>query len=267
MKYAYFNGCVSDQSARENDMAARAVSRKLGIELVDLPFNCCGGGLVHEVDVKAAKQLNTYNLELAGREKLDLMTICSVCNFALKLSNSDRGATTHRIKSFEEVVILDIGPERIRNLIKRKLTGINIAPFYGCKSLRPGSMNPFGDSVDPRYLDDFIRLLGGEPVKYNSSKKCCGFPDLYVNRNLALTMGSKILKDARNNNADIIVTPCPLCQMTLDVYQGRMGKISGESFYIPVLHFSQLLGLALGIPSRELGLNMNITTAEPLVIK
>lgn len=267
MKYAYFKGCVADQSAKENDMATRAVCKKLGIELVELPFHCCGGGLIHEVDEAASEKLSTYNFELAEKENLDVMTICSVCNFALKLSDKGQGGTRHHIKSLEEIVILEVGSDEITNLIKRKFKGINIASFYGCKSLRPNDMNPFGDSKDPHYLDDFIKLLGGNPVKYNSSKKCCGFPNLYVDQNLALTMGSKILKDAKANGADIVVTPCPLCQMTLDIYQEKMGKLAGEQFYVPILHFSQLIGLALGIPSEELGLDMNITTAEPLVIK
>ncbi len=256
-KFAYFKGCVADQSAKENDMATRAVCKKIGIELKTMPFHCCGGGLVHEVDNYRYRALNEHNLDIAENEGLDIMTICSVCNYSLKLAGREYGRRDLEIKSLEEIVILEIGLEKLKESVVRKFEGTKIAPFYGCKSLRPAEFNPFGDSADPHYLEDIILGLGGNPVKYSNSRKCCGFPNLYVNKDVAIKLSNEILRDATENNAELIITPCPLCQMMLDIYQKK-------NLRIPVLHFSQFLGLALGISKKELGLGMNMTSTESL---
>ncbi|MFP3256799.1 MAG: CoB--CoM heterodisulfide reductase iron-sulfur subunit B family protein [Candidatus Nanopusillus acidilobi] len=256
-KIAYFNGCVAQQSAKENNMATRAICRKIGIELVDLPFHCCGGGLIHQVDQKTFQELNKYNLNLLLNEKLDVLTICSICNYSLKLAINSENLKMIKVISLEEAIILEFGLDRLEKFIKKRFDNLKIAPFYGCRSLRPKEFNPFNDSLNPYFLKDFISFLGGDPIDYSHSKKCCGFPDLYVNKKIAIKMANDIIYDASNNGSELIVTPCPLCQMMLDIYQNKKAKI-------PILHFSQMLGIALGIPYKELGLDMNITSTKYL---
>lgn len=212
---------------------------------------------MHEVEPEKFTTLNKYNIDLVQKEKLDILTICSVCNYSLKLAAQRNSLEDQKITSLEELVILEIGVDKLKNLLTNRLNGMKIAPFYGCKSLRPAEFNPLRLSRGPDYLEEFISSLGGSPISYPYARKCCGFPDLYVDKNSAVKITDQVLNSANDNGAEYMMTPCPLCQLTLDIYHSKNLKI-------PVLHFSQFLGLALGIPWKELGLNMNITTAKSL---
>lgn len=212
---------------------------------------------MHEVAPERFTSLNMYNIDLVQKEKLDILTICSVCNYSLKLAAQKGNLEDQKITSLEELVILEMGLDNLKNLLTNSLKGMKVAPFYGCKSLRPAEFNQLRISNGPDYLKEVISSLGATPISYPYETKCCGFPDLYVDKDSAVKITDQVLNSANDNGAEYMLTPCPLCQLTLDVYHSKNLKI-------PVLHFSQFLGLALGIPWKELGLNMNVTSTKSL---
>ncbi|MBN1494768.1 CoB--CoM heterodisulfide reductase iron-sulfur subunit B family protein [Candidatus Peregrinibacteria bacterium] len=272
LKYAYFPGCASKQLTKEYDITTRIACRKLGIKLIDIPeFSCCGAGVLKEKSHNLNLSLNARNIALAELRDLDIVSICSTCVVNLRKdffeikNDPDKKALCDRylnsiklslkgkceIKHLLWVLEQDYGFENIKSKIIKPLTGLKIATYYGCHILRPGTINgQYQNSENPKNFENFIKALGGIPVDLESKKDCCGFHITLTNKKTAVKMSSKYLSDAKNNNADLIVTNCPFCHMQMDLYQ--------EKFNMPVLHFTQLLCLALGVKPGETGLKRHI---------
>ncbi|MEA2442771.1 MAG: succinate dehydrogenase / fumarate reductase, cytochrome b subunit, partial [Thermoleophilales bacterium] len=162
-------------------------------------------------------------------------------------------------KNFLWLLVEDIGLDRLRDLVVRPLTGLRVAPFYGCYIVRPTQrlgMHKFPDR--DRYLEQVIEVLGGEPVTYAGSHKCCGFPVITMNRTTSLRQSGRHMADAIDAGADCVVTPCPLCHLNLDLQQPDAAKYVERDLGMPVLHFPQLVGLALGLEPKELGMNKHV---------
>jgi succinate dehydrogenase / fumarate reductase cytochrome b subunit len=153
----------------------------------------------------------------------------------------------------------DIGIDRIRAAIKHKLTGLKIAPFYGCYILRPEEALGLRERPERKtYLQQLIALLGAEPVEYRGATKCCGFPMITFNRDKALAMGGNHILEAKEKGADVLVTPCPLCHLNLDAQQPDAGRVLKTTIDVPIFHLPQLLGLAFGFSPEELRLNHHV---------
>ncbi len=280
MKYAYFPGCVAEDSCSELDRSTRLVASKLDIELVELTHSsCCGAGIVQEVKREFAIGINARTLSMAEAMGLDVMTICSTCQLYLSEANielkSDEALRNRvnaalkrgygggvEVKHFLHVLTEDCGLEKLRSMVRRPL-GINIAPFYGCQILRPSSVHGANPSRT-RALEDVISALGGQPVEYSGRNKCCGFQVTFVEEKSALKMCADNLLEAKENGAQYMVTPCPLCHINLDIYQSRAGKLVGKKISMPVLHMSQMLGLAMGMDGKELGLKRHLVPVKGL---
>jgi len=164
-------------------------------------------------------------------------------------------------------VVKEIGVRRLSERIKVPLSGFQIAPFYGCYILRPSWHLGFDDPENPTSLEKVIRAVGGEPVLYGGRTKCCGFPIILEKEAIAVAMGGKNLKEAKDEGADFMVTPCPLCHMSLDIYQERAGRAVQTNLDLPILHLPQLIGLALGIPPQELGMTRHLVPVESIIRK
>jgi len=290
LKYALYTGCTARESTPELLSSTMAVAKKLGIELVLLDeASCCGASHLQDFDDFLALVLNARNICYAEKLGLDMVTICNTCqlNTAMTKERLDSDPKlkakvnkklaevgleykgTSRVRHFQYVLIEDYGLENIAAKVEVPLSHFNIAPFYGCHNIRPselhhevnGNENPY----NPTSLDKLIEALEGNAVDYESKNKCCGFHvDLQAPKTSNALSGGALL-DAIDNNADVMVTPCPLCQLNMDLKQDSAGKQLGREIELPVLHLPQMIALALGCTIEEIGLKRNVTKATHLI--
>lgn len=278
MKYSLYPGCAGEATEKEAWMATRRVLDFLGIDVTENnAFSCCGAGIVEEEDPDFEYTLNARNFALAEKEERDILVICNTClltmmntkkilagNPALyRQVNADlaeigleyRGDV--RIKHFLWLLRDDIGLDRLTDLIRVKIKGIKIAPFYGCHIVRPPDI--LADEKEPDFLSRLIEICGATAVDYDDKYNCCGFHILLNDQATSLKMTGRCLTNAEKASADMLVTPCTLCHISLDGYQKPADRKRPTE--IPVLHLAQMLGLALGIGPRELGLDKNMVDA------
>ena len=279
MRYAYFPGCAAKASTTEANTATRAVAEHLGIELVEFAnFSCCGAGVLHEERPNLSTAINARNFAIAEREGLDIVTICNTCQLtmakakrALDDSAQLRSRINGRLADFNLeytgkiairhllwVLIEDLGLANLQEKMDTKLAGLNIAPFYGCHMLRPKELLGMDDASQPNSLERLIHTVGANPVDYGSKTDCCGFHVMLVNQQVSVARVASAMTDAKNSGADLVVTPCTLCQLTLDSYQYRADKKAEAKINMPVIHLPQLIGLALGLDKKKLGLDRHL---------
>jgi len=295
MKYAYYPGCAAKGATPELHQSTMKVVERLGIEIVELEaFNCCGAGVIGEADPDLAYLLNARTLATAEVLQLDIMTVCGTCqgvlggaNKALQKDEALRmrinlelkkstGLTYNggvKVKHLQWILVKDFGLDALKALVTHPLTDVSIAPFYGCYILRPASSAGFDDWENPVSLEKIIKALGAFPVEYEGRTKCCGFPVLLEKEALAIDMVEDRVSDAKAHGGDAMVTPCPLCHMGLDFNQERAEKKHQEKagasskLEMPILHLPQLVGLAMGFSSEELGMKRHLVNPAPLIQK
>ena len=282
-EFAYFPGCSLEKIAQSYDHSTLETTKKLGIELKELEdWNCCGATAYFHVDELLAYTLCARNLAMAEKENLDLIAPCSACykntfftNKALKedadlkdhinvalqeddLNFSGNISVHHLMEVFTENGTL----EEIKEAVVQPLEGLRVAPYYGCQIVRP---RKDGEEIEqPMFFEALIEGIGAEPVDYALKTRCCGGSLLISSREAALSMIHKLLKNAEDMEATVIATACPLCQVNLECYQNQVNQEYGTNFSTPVVYFTQLLGLALGIPNKKLGIGSELIGATPL---
>ncbi|MBI3803786.1 MAG: CoB--CoM heterodisulfide reductase iron-sulfur subunit B family protein [Nitrospirae bacterium] len=296
MKYALFPGCASKGATPELYTSTMKVVGRLGIDIVELEaFNCCGAGVITEADPDLALTLNARTLATAERMGIqNVMTICGTCqgvlggankilqedeprreriNRALKETTGLEYQGTVEVKHLQWILIKDFGLDALAKFVTHPLSDVSIAAFYGCYILRPSRATGFDDWENPTSLEKLIRTVGAHPVYYDGRTKCCGFPVLLEKDQIALSMVGKNVSEAKESGGDAMVTPCPLCHMSLDIYQERAeDKLQREqgpekTLGMPILHLPQLLGLAMGFSPKELGMKRHLVSTAPLIEK
>lgn len=286
LKFALYPGCAAKGATPELYQSTMAIIGQLGIEVIELAASsCCGAGVIGEADPDLALALNARTFAQAERLGLDIMTICGTCQGVMSAANrrlKQERATLDRInrilgqdgiaygggiqvKHLLWIAVRDIGLTRVANQVTTPFRDFRIAPFYGCYMLRPSWELGFDDPENPTSLEKIIRAVGGEPVAYAGRTKCCGFPIILEKEAIAVAMAGTNMKEARDHGADFMVTPCPLCHMSLDIYQERAGQAVKTTLNLPILHLPQLLGLAMGIPASELGLSRHLIPADSII--
>lgn len=286
LKFALYPGCAAKGATPELYQSTMAIVGRLGIDVVELAASsCCGAGVVTEAEPDVALALNARNFAQAERLGLDVMTICGTCQGVMAAANRRLKSETgllDRINRFLEpdgiayrgtvqvkhllwIVVREIGLRQLGTQVVQSLQGLRIAPFYGCYILRPSWDLGFDDPENPTSLEQVIRALGGEAVAYAGRTKCCGFPIILEKEAVAMAMSGANMKEAKEQGADCMVTPCPLCHMSLDIYQDRAGQAVDTQLNLPILHLPQLLGLAMGISSKELGLARHLISVDSIV--
>ena len=280
MKVAFWPGCVSKGACPELYISTQKIAPLLGLELVELTeAPCCGSGVLSEQNPALADSLNAMMLAMAEHEGADLMTICSVCQGTISRHNYAFATEPERlaranavlepeglqysgktnVKHLLWILVEDLGLDAIRSLIKRPLTGLKVAPFYGCQILRPEDALGIKDHPQRKtYLEQLIALLGAEPVEYHGKSKCCGFPMVTFNKERSLAMGGGHMLEAKEKGADVLVTPCPQCHLNLDAMQPDAARFLKRRIDAPILHLPQLLGLAFGFSPHELRLDRHV---------
>jgi succinate dehydrogenase / fumarate reductase cytochrome b subunit len=284
VKVAFYPGCVSKGACPELYVSAKAIAKPLGLELEELTeAPCTGAGVLGEQNPDLADSLNGLTLAMAESKGADLMTICSTCQGVLSSVNhglandqsrlakvnstiGDQGfryGGHTKVKHLLWMLFEDVGFERVAAAVKRKLTGLKIAPFYGCYILRPAEALGLRERPERKtYLERLIALLGAEPVEYRGATKCCGFPMLTFNREKSLSMAGNHILEAKDKGADLLVTPCPLCHLNLDGQQPDAARVLQKPIGVPIFHLPQLLGLAFGCEPEELRLNHHVVPTK-----
>jgi len=284
--YTYFPGCsASHGGAKAYGSSAVAVAKILDIELIELEdWNCCGSTPYTSVDELASLCCSGRNLALAEKRGLDLVTPCSACyviinktNLALKENPELRAKVndalavgnleyhgTIKVRHLLDVFANDVSHDEIASKVKRDFGGLKVAPYYGCQVVRPAP--GFDHPEFPQSLDRLIESLGAKAVPFPLKSRCCGGSLIISEEDLALELIHKLLDSASSNGAECIVTVCPLCQTNLDAYQARVNKKFKTNFSLPVLFFTQLMGVAFGVERRLLGLEKCIVSAEKVLI-
>jgi heterodisulfide reductase subunit B len=284
MKYTYYPGCSVLATAKHYQQSIDAVAGPLDIELEELDdWNCCGATAYMSVKELMSFAISARNLALAEGLHRDLVTPCSACYTVLNKTNQyfaeypelrkKLGQTLEaaglsysgnvRVRHILDVVVNDVGNEKLASLVKRPLEGLRVAPYYGCQIVRPGT--DFDDPDDPQCMDRMIETLGATSVEYSMKAKCCGASLMGTQENLALRLCKNLLLEAEKNGAQCLITLCPLCQMNLDVYQSKVNRHFKTRFNIPVLYFTQLIGLAFAIPAKKLGFQqLAVKSTEPI---
>jgi len=284
MNYALFTGCVAKGAGRELLTATLYAAEKLGIKLHDMDdASCCGAGVVHEDNPRLGDAINMRTFSLAEEKGLDILTICSTCQGVMrrvqqrcadkpdymaelnKEIKKDTGRTyagKTKVKHFYEIIDKDYGIDKLAEKITTKLSGLKIAPYYGCYALRPHSNSDMENPDNPTTLENAIEAVGATVIEYDASKKCCGFPILMPNKTNSLHLAGNIVDDAKKSGADCIVTACPLCFLNLDSYQPEIEAMFAMDLGLPILHYPQMIALALGATPKELNLNSHIVRAS-----
>ena len=260
MKYAFFPGCVLESAAKEDYLATVAVARKLGIEIEELDgWTCCGASHVQDIAPEVTLATNARNIALAEEKGLNLLTVCNTCTLMLREAKNelDKDAAkkeevnkqlaqigkqyrgTIDVTHFLWVLIRDYGLDKLKAKIVKPLTGLRVAEYYGCHILRPQEELGFEDYQVPTSLADLITAIGATPIDFSRKLDCCGFHAVYPAHDSVMQMTGSINNDAAKEGADCVVTPCPLCQMQLDMFQKEAKAVVGGDKDMPILHMSQ----------------------------
>jgi heterodisulfide reductase subunit B len=280
MRYAYYPGCSLDATARPYGESVNAIAAALDIELVEVDdWNCCGATAYMGVNEVLSFCLSARNLSLARRAGETLVTPCSACFTNLKKTQAylvefpemkqkvstalaeanmkyDGSVVT---KHLLQAMVEDVGLEEIRSRVKRPLTGLRVAPYYGCQIARPYGIED--DNDDPKMMDRLLEALGATPTYYPMKTVCCGGSLMGTREEVALRLCRNLLLCAQQGSADCIAVTCPLCQINLDAYQSAINKSYGTDFHLPILYFTQLMGLAFNLKFEDLGLQRCIVPA------
>ncbi|MBZ5498830.1 MAG: CoB--CoM heterodisulfide reductase iron-sulfur subunit B family protein [Acidobacteriia bacterium] len=286
MRYSYYPGCSLDATALPYGESVHAVASCLGIDLVEIEdWNCCGATAYMNVNEILSFCLSARNLAQAHRNGDPIVTACSACFTNLRKTDAylaespdiknkvdqalgeaglryDGGAV---IKHFLQVVVEGAALERVKGLVKRPLTGLRVAPYYGCQIARPYGIED--DTDNPKMLDRLLEALGATPTYFPMKTMCCGGSLMGTREDVALRLCRNLLLCAQQDKADCIAVTCPLCQINLDAYQARINKYYKTDFRIPIVYFTQLMGLAFALESKQLGLQRCIVPATDVVAR
>jgi heterodisulfide reductase subunit B len=285
MKIPYYPGCTLNTVAKDFDSSARESALTLGFEMEELPqWNCCGASFPLTPDNIMGLSAPTQVLANARRAGDTVTTLCSVCYNVLKRTNKvirddkdRRGIVNEFIEEdydgnidvvhYLEVLRDKIGFEKVKEAVKRPLKGLKAGAYYGCMLLRPFEDIGIDDCESPTIFEDTLRAMGCEPVEFPDRIECCG-SHLAVgkdNEEIVTRLSGKVMTSAAGRGAELIVTSCPLCQYNLENSQERVASSSAGYTPVPIVYFTQLLGLALGQNEQALGFEKNTWDVRPLL--
>jgi len=288
MKYLYYPGCSLKSTGRPYDESLRAVFAALGIELTELDdWNCCGATAYASIDENQAFGLAARNLAIAEAAVTDgpptIVAPCSAC--FLVLTKTQRyfedydhvrdGVTrelaaaglTYRghvkVRHPLDILIHDVGLPAIAKLVRHQMKGLHVASYYGCQVVRPFAT--FDDPLYPTSMDAIMRSLGAETVDWPLKTRCCGGSLSGTIKEAGLRLNQHLLVEALRKGSDLVVTCCPLCQFNLECFQKQINKNYDERISLPIMYFTQLMGLAFGIPEKELGIRRLFIDPLPVI--
>ena len=279
MNYLYYPGCSLKGGAIEYEESFLAVAESLGIEVKEVAdWKCCGATAAKSMDKELSESLPADTLISANKEGKDLLMLCPSCSFNhIKVAHKLKEDETFRkqlsldkvpeVKNFLEVLAFDIGAEEISRKIARPLKGVRALPYYGCLIARPFPLGGKESLENPKAMESVIEASGAQAISFPYKVDCCGGTLVLSREKTALKLCGTILKEAKRIAPDCIVVVCPLCHFMLDAKQAAVEKEIGEKIKMPVLYITQLLGIALGIDYKKLGLHRLVTSPKRFLQK
>jgi len=281
MNYLYYPGCSLEGTALEYNMSTKRLMQEVGANLIELEdWTCCGATAVESVSSLLSLALPARNLAVAERMESagEILVPCSACYLNLKkveekikkepalladlneiLAEEELQLNGRvRVRHLLDVLSKDLTPKDIKDRLKRSLSPLRIAPYYGCQCLRPFAV--FDDPESPRSMEPLIEATGATIHSWKMGAKCCGASHMNTKMEVGLELVGAILKGAQG--ADAIVTVCPMCQINLEAHQHKISKIHGEDLEISVLYLPQLLGLAMGLQEEDVRLDLNLAVSK-----
>jgi heterodisulfide reductase subunit B2 len=284
MKYAYFPGCSLHSTGKEYDLSTKEVAQALGIELLEIPdWVCCGATPAHITMHLLSLALPVKNLILAKKMNSgEVVTCCAACFNRLKVANDfmsrdpehrskvneivgEKYQGEVKVKHFLDVFVHIYGVKNIAERVKQKLAGLKVACYYGCLLTRPPEITELDDLENPHLMDDLMNAIGAEPVDWPYKTECCGASFSLTKTEIVLKLSNDILQMAEDEGAQAIVVACPLCQSNLDLRQAMINKKFKKNLKMPILYFTQLVGLSLGLDAKKLGLNTLIVSPDKIL--
>lgn len=284
-QYAYYPGCSQQGTAVEYDISTRAVAKELGIRLIDVEdWSCCGSTPAHTVDHLLYGALAARNLALVEGMKLGtVVTPCPSCLTAFKraLEIAQDAEMLEELnelidlpfqgvieaKSLLQVIFEEIGVEALAARVKKPLTGLRLAPYYGCILTRPPRLAQFDDPENPVSMDKILAALGAEVPDFPFKTECCGAAFGLAKRDVVQTLSAKVLEMAEAIKADAMVVACPLCHQNLDLRQGQVNAYRGSRAQMPIFFITQVIGLAMGFSPEEMGIGKHAVSSEGVLKK
>jgi heterodisulfide reductase subunit B len=291
-QYGYYPGCSLERNAAAYQKSTMAVAPALGLTFNEIDdWNCCGATEYIALEKLPAYALVGRNLALAADQADNghqLVAPCSACFLNLRKTDHylraspemarqvnealgagglhyEPGSIT--VRHLLEIVVDDVGFEAVKENVTSPLTGLRVAPYYGCLIVRPNLNGQFDDTEYPTSLDRLMSALGAKVVDYPVKAHCCGGHMTQISEPTALELIRRLLKSAADYEADMIVTICPMCQLNLDAYQDAVNARFGTNYNIPILYFTQLMGLAFGLSPSDVGIGQELVDARPALAR
>jgi heterodisulfide reductase subunit B len=257
MKVSYYPGCSLEGSARDYEESIAGVCRQLGIELVELEdWNCCGATAAHSLNHRASIELPARNLVIAEKAGRDLVAPCPMCFNRLKTAEKtilqeQTGRYRYTIEGKTKIWDLAdfMAQDRVLELIETRvsnpLEGLKAVCYYGCMSSRPPKITDADQCENPMSMDRILKTLGAEPIDWSYKTDCCGASHVVDRPDMVFKMVGKLYDRALEAGAACIVVSCQMCQANLDIYQDRISDQMGKRYDLPIIYFTELIGLAL----------------------
>ena len=292
MKYLFYPGCSMQRSAKPYADSLKLVEKTLGIESVEVEdWNCCGATEFSSVNRTASHAIVGRNLALAQEQingDNDLVAACSACylnlsktdyymrenadfnelvNDALSAGGLKYDPGSVNVRHSLDVIVNDIGYEIVKEKVTKPLAGLRVGAYYGCMIVRPDVNKRFSSPEEPYELESLLEALGAEVVDFKMKTQCCSGHMTQISSEVAYDMIKQIVKPAVDEKIDILVTLCPMCQLNIDAFQKEMNKHFGTNYEVPILYFSQLMGLAFGYTQKELGIGKEFVNVSPALAK
>jgi len=283
MRYAYFPGCSLSSSGYDFNLSFKFVAKALGIDLVEVrDWVCCGASSAHATSHLLSAALPVLNLSHAEQDGFDkLIAPCLACLSRFKAANiemkhdADLRAKIYqafdykyqgKVKVYHPLeVFLEMGLDKIRERVRKKLSGLKIACYYGCVLTRPPKIARFDNVEDPQSMDSIVRALGATSIEWSFKTECCGVSMTLTRSDMVLKLSNDILREAKEAGANVIAVACPLCQANLDGRQRQIEETYKVSYRIPILYITQLMGLAFGSFIKEVGIQKLITSPREVL--
>jgi heterodisulfide reductase subunit B len=283
MRYAYFPGCSLSSSGYDYNLSLKYVAKALGIDLMEVKdWVCCGASSAHASSHLLSVALPVLNLSHAEKDGFDkLIAPCLACLSRFKAANVELEHDTElrekiyqvfdykyqgKVKVYHPLeVFLEMGLEKIREKVRKKLTGLKVACYYGCVLTRPPKVCQFDNVEDPQSMDSIARTLGAETIDWSFKTECCGVSMTLTYSDIVLKLTNDILREAKEAGANTIAVACPLCQANLDGRQRQIEETYKVRHQIPILYITQLMGLALGAFPKEVGIHKLMTSPREVL--
>jgi len=283
MKYAFYPGCSLESTSWDFAHSTRAVCAALGIELEEIEgWTCCSSTPAHATNATLALALPVLNLQKASKTGAPVMAACASCYARLRHANHkvstdpDQKARAERvtgapydgsvrIQHVLDVLVNEYGLKKLRAQIQHPLRGLKVACYYGCLLSRPPEVVAFDDPENPSCMESVLEAAGATTVSWPLRTECCGAGLSVTHTEVVSRLARRLVGMARTAGADLVAVACPMCQTNLEMRQGDAPKVQSSSSPMPVAYLTQLLGIALGIAPRKLGLRALGTSPLPLL--